>query len=495
MTNALNRIARAGRPRFARLLVATITLCAVACGDGSDSDPGPPVEDILQEALGSIGRFEPVQLDTRALARAVQAGQMVRLPFALEESGLVEREVQLTLRNMRAPELGEFVLKDGIKNEGRTSALPPPATYQGIVVAHPGEQRGVAVLTITASVVEGNLLAAPDGWSLIEPLEPLLRLRNVDPAQRRRVLRKYNHIVYNARDSRILQERPDALAAFTRRPRATRSTVVGGATATPLVLSIVGDGDAEFARAYPTDSVMPFWLKEEGLFNAIDWLYNCVEPDANADNDYAECANAFDGGSDGFQARLRIDRLEVWTAGGPQSPNRQGVLEESARLTHQANPVCCGEPHTAGRANLVHFFSGKSFPEGAGVAAIAGLNVYGDSCLGQAANFCCHHAVSQLVPDNFFPGTLLHQQLLVAHEIGHNNGGAEDTTPMHQEWLYNTQSGTTLMHSAFGFTPSSIYVYDRMDATDVIGPLLHSRLTDPSNTTVPCSGEPIGSGN
>jgi hypothetical protein len=42
-----------------------------------------------------------------------------------------------------------------------------------------------------------------------------------------------------------------------------------------------------------------------------------------------------------------------------------------------------GEPHTAGRANLVHFFSGKSFPEGAGIAAVAGLNVYGDSCLAQ----------------------------------------------------------------------------------------------------------------
>lgn len=304
MTTGFHRSARTCLPSFALLLVATITLFAVACGDDdhSDTDSGPPVEDILQEALGRIGRFEPVNLDTRALARAVQAGQVIRLPFALQESGLVERDVALTLRNLRASGLGEFVLKDGVKNEGRTIALPAPATYQGIVAARPGEHRGAAVLTITDSIVEGNLLVTPDGWSLIEPLEPLLRLRGVDAAQRRRVLRKYNHIVYNARDSRILQERPAAVAAFAPRPAAARRAIVRGATSTPLVLSIVGDGDAEFARAYPTDSVMPFWLKEEGLFNAIDWLYNCIEPDANPDNDYAECANAFDGGSGAFQA-------------------------------------------------------------------------------------------------------------------------------------------------------------------------------------------------
>jgi hypothetical protein len=66
---------------------------------------------------------------------------------------------------------------------------------------------------------------------------------------------------------------------------------------------------------------------------------------------------------------------------------------------------------------------------------------------------------------------------------------------MEQEWLYDTQIGNTLMHSGFGFTPRSIYVYDQTDATDVIGPLLHTRLTDPSDTTVPCSGVPIGSEN
>jgi len=257
---------------------------------------------------------------------------------------------------------------------------------------------------------------------------------------------------------------------------------------------MVADGDAELFRAYPLDSVMPFWLKQESLFNAIDWLYNCVEPDANADNDYAECGNLFDGGSGAFQARLRIDRLEVWTAGGPQSPNRSGVLVESARLTHQATPFCCGAPHTAGRADLVHFFSGKSFPEGAGIASVGGLNVYGDACfVDNARDMCCHHAVSQLVPDAFFPGTLFHQQLLVAHEIGHNNGGEEDTSADRQDWLYDTQNGTTLMHSGFGFTTSSIYVYDHTDATDVIGPLLREQLGD-SSPSMSCSGPPLASG-
>src|SRR5262249_60992428 len=89
---------------------------------------------------------------------------------------------------------------------------------------------------------------------------------------------------------------------------------------TPLVMPIVADGDAALFRAYPLDSVMPFWLKQETLLNAVDWLYNCIEPAANGNNAYASCGNDFDGGSNGFQARLRIDRLEVWTTGGPPPP-------------------------------------------------------------------------------------------------------------------------------------------------------------------------------
>src|SRR6185295_15415821 len=128
---------------------------------------------------------------------------------------------------------------------------------------------------------------------------------------------------------------------------------------TPLVMSIVADGDEELFRAFPLDSVMPFWLKQETLLNAIDWLYNCVEPNQNGDNAYADCGNEFDGGVDAFQARLRIDRLEVWTGGGPNAPDRGTLLVQSVTATHQAEPPCCGAPHTAGRSSLVHFFSGK----------------------------------------------------------------------------------------------------------------------------------------
>jgi hypothetical protein len=160
---------------------------------------------------------------------------------------------------------------------------------------------------------------------------------------------------------------------------------------------------------------MPFWLKEETLFNVLDWLFNCVEPDANPDNAYARCDNAFDGGANGFQARVRLDRLEAWEAGGPSSTNRDELLRQSARETHQATPPCCGPPHTAGRSSLVFFFSGRTLEPGAGVASVSGLAVYGDSCFAEGDDFLCHHALTQVTPGGHFPGNAFFQELLVAH--------------------------------------------------------------------------------
>src|SRR6185295_15266483 len=143
-----------------------------------------------------FGRFIPVHLDTAALALAVRSGRPVQLPSARVGGTLVQRQLQLSLRNLRSPELTAFVLKDGVAGSGSTVPLPPPATYQGIV-----QGGGAAVFTITDAAVEGSMLIAPDGWSFIEPLEPALRLRGVDPRVRERLLAKYNHLVYNVIDS------------------------------------------------------------------------------------------------------------------------------------------------------------------------------------------------------------------------------------------------------------------------------------------------------
>jgi hypothetical protein len=192
-------------------------------------------------------------------------------------------------------------------------------------------------------------------------------------------------------------------------------------------MSIVADGDVGLLRAYPLDSVMPFWLKQESLLNAVDWFYNCLEPEANADNAYANCSNDFDGGSNAFQARVRIDRLEVWTSGGPESGVVGEVRKQSETMTHQSSPVCCGPPHTAGRSSLVHFFSGRGFTNGAGEASgIGGINEYGVPCSTPGVTGRCHHAVSQLVPNPpdvavyTFDGNAFEQWALVGHEIGHN---------------------------------------------------------------------------
>lgn len=434
----------------------------LACGNGED--PSDNDERILKEALNDFGTFTAVRLDTPALAAAVRAGQRIRLPAARQGGGLAERELELTLRNLRAPELTEFVLKDAEAGSGSTVPLPPPSTYQGI--ARGG---GVAVFTVTDSAIEGSMLVAPEGWSFIEPLEPQLRLRDVEPDTRRRLLRRYDHVVYNARD---------ALGSdvFVNDDPGMGPTPGPAPPPSPLVLSIVADGDAALFRAYPLDSVMPFWLKQETLLNAVDWLYNCVEPEANANNAWARCDNDFDGGFGIFQARVRIDRLEVWTAGGPDSSQRQQLLEQSISMSHQSSPPCCGPPHTAGESSAVHFLSGRDLLPGAGLAAgVGGLNYYGPYCFDSGISFLCHHAVSQIVPSPRFRGTAFHQQSLVAHEIGHNTGGHEAFSPDYACWFFGEQCGTSLMHSMSGFNGHGLFVY-REDDAQRIGAVLAEQL-------------------
>ena len=451
------------------VVCCVIGLLSLGYADGPQDDR-PPSDNPLNEFTHST----LIRLNTAALARAVRAGREIQLPFGRSGGEVVKRKVQLTLRNLRSSDLTEFVLKDGVAGTGSSVLLPPPATYQGKV-----RDGGVAVFTITDAAIEGSMLVAPDGWCFIEPLEPLLRLRNVEPVQRERLLKKFNHVVYNTSDLVGSLSLNDDLGRLPTPVSSVNPHL-------PLVMSIVADGDAGLFRAYPLDSVMPFWLKQETLLNAIDWLYNCVEPDANADNAYANCGNDFDGGSNGFQARVRIDRLEVWTAGGPDASTRGEVLTQSVSMTHQSSPVCCGPPHTAGHSSLVHFFSGRAL-DGAGQAlGIGGLNYYGPLCSDTTTARRCHHAVSQLVPSNvpdyIFHGTAFEQQALVAHEIGHNNNADENFNLSQVCWLLGEHCGTGLMYSRDGFNSQTVFLYDPDVAQMRIGPLLAEQLEmAPSN--------------
>ena len=419
---------------FALVLCGALASTSVGCGGGGGD--GTSDEQILVDALRNFGRFTPVRLDTARLARAARAGRPIRLPFALEGGGSVARTVRLAPRNLRAADLNEIVLKDGDAGEGHTIPLPPPSTYQGRV--HDG---GVAVFTITDRAVEGSMLVSPEGWSFIEPLEPQLRFNGVDPDTRRRLLKRYNHVVYNVRDALDGTPLHDDLGT-------ERGPVPSPPPPEPLVLSIVADGDAALWRAYPLDSVMPFWLKQEAILNSVDWLYNCVEPEANAGNAHADCGNEFDAGTNAFQARVRIDRLEVWTSGGPTSPLRAGVLQQSIGMTHQASPPCCGDPHSAGRSNLVHFFSGADLDAPGLAAGEFGVNYYGPLCSVTTSAGKCHHALSQIVPGRAFRATAFHQHQLVAHEIGHNNGAYEAFAGGDYVcWLFGQQCGQSIMAS------------------------------------------------
>jgi hypothetical protein len=436
---------------------------------------GGRVEDDLRtqkrpSPLPEFAKATLVRLNTAALASRVQAGKEIKLPYGRPGGGVINRKVKLTLRNLRGPTLTELVLKDGDAGTGSTMPLPPPATYQGKV--HGG---GAAVFTITPDVVEGSMLVAPGGWAFIEPLEPLLRLRNVDPAERERLLKQFNHVVYNTVDF-IGDQLPND------NPGGSPEPVSSPQPPAALVMSVVADGDPGLFRSYPLDSTMPFWLKQETILNAIDWLYNCVEPEATADNAYSNCGNAFDGGSNEFQARVRIDRLEVWTSGGPTGTLRN-VRDQSIVMSHQSSPVCCGEPHTAGHADVVHFFSGAGFADGAGEAkGIGGVSYYGPLCLDETFLSKCHHAVSQIVPNIVSPeftfyGNAFEQQVLVAHEIGHVNNASEfgtrDSTVC---WLFGKACGQSVMASGSGFTHRNLFLYDPNDTERNMGPLLNEKL-------------------
>src|SRR5215470_8630605 len=134
--------------------IATLVVCCVigllplAHADAPQDDR-PPSDNPLKEFTHAT----LIRLNTAALARAVRAGREIQLPFGRTGGDVVKRKVQLTLRNLRSPDLTEFVLKDGVAGTGSSVPLPPPATYQGKV-----RDGGVAVFTITDAAIEGSML-------------------------------------------------------------------------------------------------------------------------------------------------------------------------------------------------------------------------------------------------------------------------------------------------------------------------------------------------
>ncbi|MEX0999743.1 MAG: hypothetical protein WD000_07265 [Thermodesulfobacteriota bacterium] len=128
------------------------------------------------------------------MASSVQDGESIQLPFVKKENILTKADVQLTLRNLRNADLTEAYIKDEDDQSFEIVPLEEPATYQGMVVDKPG----VAVFTINDQLIEGNILMDPEGWSIIEPIDPLLRQHGVNEADRQVVLKKYNHIARGA---------------------------------------------------------------------------------------------------------------------------------------------------------------------------------------------------------------------------------------------------------------------------------------------------------
>src|SRR5262249_46788649 len=135
-------------------------------------------------------------------------------------------------------------------------------------------------------------------------------------------------------------------------------------------------------------------------------------------------------------------------------------------------------------SNLVHFFSGRVFEDGAGEAyGLGGLNYYGPLCFDTTLESKCHHAVSQIVPGHIpahvFHGTAFYQQSLVAHEIGHNNN-AYDLRASPVCWLFHEQCGRGLMVTEGGFSGQNLFLYDPDAVQTFMAPLLAEQLESAS---------------
>ncbi len=461
-----------------------LALIGWSVGIPSPAQPSPP-----KTSSSTAPTLTLIYLDTRELDRQAREGLPVVLPFELPSGELVDKTLRLTPIDLRSTDFPGATLKDGARGRGSFVSLPSPATYQGFLGS-----RGSAAVTITDQAVEGHFLDA-DGWSVIEPLEPVVRLlglelpgsKSGDETVELGLLGRVNHVIYNA-TTRGLPAARGPLAAKRPLPCSTEGAgletcVEGSATgAVPradrrrLRMQVVLDGDPELYRAYPEGSTFPFWRKQEGMLNTLDWMLNCLEPEADSGNDWAFCANAFDGGHDGFRVRVEIVGLEAWTSGGPDAHDRDGLLRQSIQATHQADPPCCGPPHSAGRADLVVFLSGRALAGGAGLAAgVAGLSIY-DEALCRAQEPCCHHAVSQMAANDNLDGSAYQQLVLFAHEVGHVLGGPEDTMGMTMPWLDQSFFGHPLMYSNFGFFPGWALLYSEIDATQRMAPVLHQRL-------------------
>ena len=470
-----------------------VFFCCVIGVLPSLAQPGPK-----KVSSSTVETLKLIYLDTRALDQQARSGQPVVLPFELPTGELVDKTLHLRSINLRAADFPGAALKDGVAGRGRFVPLPSPATYQGFLGT-----RGSAALTITDQAVEGHFLDS-DGWSVIEPLEPLIRLLGlqvpgVEQSSGEKVvemglLGRVNHVIYNA-TTRGLPPTVGHLAAGVSPPCLAEDAELDECTADSaaiaksaiaksrgkadrqrLRMQVVLDGDPEFYRIFSEGSTFPFWRKQEGMLNTLDWMLNCLEPEADAGNDWAFCANAFDGGHDAFRVRVEIAGLEAWVSGGPDAHDRDGLLQQSIRATHQADPPCCGPPHSAGRADLVVFLSGRALAGGAGLAAgVAGLSIY-DNALCQAQEPCCHHAVSQMAANENLDGGAYQQLVLFAHEIGHVLGGPEDPIGITMPWLDQNFFGRPLMYSNLGFFPGWTLLYSEIDATQRISPVLHQRL-------------------
>lgn len=130
------------------------------------------VEELTRFISPSIQAFQFVYLDPEQLLLSAQSGIPTKLPFALSGGQIVEKKVRLELRRELDQHLhGEML-----------------------------EERGLAHLSITPEGLAGALVHEGEGISFLLPLAPVLREAGLSTQEIKRILRRFNHLVYNLKD-------------------------------------------------------------------------------------------------------------------------------------------------------------------------------------------------------------------------------------------------------------------------------------------------------
>lgn len=391
---------------------------------------------LVSDAAPEITDFRLVKLDTAAMLSALGQGESITLPFVSEaEPGGVQsppnrRDVSLTSHNILDGNFSAFLTQNG--NNVIEIELPQLRTYRGIEV---GNDESAVILSILPGEgwASGFVLTA-DGWSLFEPIEPLLTRAGIDPAPFEGALNHYDHLVYNIADVSVdpphnvgeegellpLQAQAPLPPDDNLRPQTGEKSVD---FSQPLIERTRPEpAGNQSPDTSTTTTIVTFSLWADYEFSADEAGVTGGVPLTSGDlfASWFRIMLTMAGVQEGLHLVDPNLNLQVLNIRFEDSPTAQ-CLSATSRSGMLSQSISC--PHgELDSADLVHVFSGKI---GGGLAYIRGL-LGPPNCTTRFPAFICNQQNNSGEHVNHgvegHSGSLAGQILLASHEMGHNFG-------------------------------------------------------------------------